>query len=165
MTTRDEPKKAGGRFSPALWAVLGVFVLFLFVRYFGGSRSSERIVAAVAHTSIALRDETQNLPANSWRAIPIQPPYRGSLDVTLEVARGNPLDVLLVDSSQMDIMKKTSDWRPIQGNTDFSATKTTAYHRTATINQGTYFLVLRDTSLGIFSQSASDVSVKVVLNP
>jgi hypothetical protein len=85
--------------------------------------------------------------------------------VTLDVVRGNPLDVLLVDSSQMDVLKKTNDWRPVEGNVDFSASKTTTYHRTAPINQGTHFLVMRDTSLGILSQSASDVVVKVVLNP
>jgi hypothetical protein len=152
-------------FNPILWVALVVLGLFLSVRYLAGNRASDRMVASIAHTTIMLKDETQNLRASSWRSIPIQPPYNGSLDVTLDVVRGNPLDVLLVDSSQMDVMKRTNDWGPIQGNVDFSAIKTTTYHRTAPINQGTYFLVLRDTSLGILSQSSSDVSVKVVLNP
>jgi len=160
-----EPEKTDRKFSPVLFVALVIIGLFLLVRYFAGSRASNQMVAAAIHTPITLRDETQNLPAAHYRSISVQPPYNGNLDVTLDVVRGNPLDVFLVDSSQMDIMKRTNDWGPIQGNLDFSATKTTTYHRTARVNQGTYFLVLRDTSLGIFSSSSTDVSVKAVLNP
>jgi len=123
------------------------------------------MVAAAVHSSITLRDETQNVAANHYLYIPVQPPYNGNLNVTLAVVRGNPLDVFLVDSGELDALKRTNDWRVIQGNANFSARKTATYQRTAPIEQGNYFLILRDTSLGIFSQSASDVSVKVVLNP
>jgi hypothetical protein len=80
------------------------------------------------------------------------------------VVRGNPQDVVLLDSNQMDTLKN-SGWQNIESNANFSAVKTTTYHRRAPISQGTYFLVIRDTSLGILSQSASDVAVKVTLNP
>jgi len=49
--------------------------------------------------------------------------------------------------------------------TDFSASKTKTYRRSGQLNEGSYYLVLRDTSLGILSSSASDISVKVQLNP
>lgn len=154
---------------PWVWASLGaVFTcaaLFFLVWYFAGSRSSGRIFASVAHTPITLTDETQNLRAYSWRSIAVQPPYNGTLDVTLDVVDGNPLDVRLVDPSLMDVMKRTNDWRALQGDVNFSAVKSTTYHRMAPIRQGTYFLVLRDTSLGILSQKATDVAVKITLNP
>src|SRR5882762_394619 len=116
MSTVAKPKQTRGKYVYFLWAALALFGLWSFVRYTAGSRPADRMVAAIAHTPITLTDETQNLRANSWRAIPIQPPHRGSLDVTLDVVRGNPLDVLLVDSSQMDVLKKTNDWRPVEGN-------------------------------------------------
>jgi hypothetical protein len=162
MPTQMKPKN---KTRPIVWVALGFAAAFFLVWYFAGSRSSERIFASVAHTPITLSDETQNLRAFSWRSIAVQPPYNGTLDVTLNVMDGNPLDVRLVDSSQMDVMKRTNDWRPIQGDVNFSAVKTTTYHRTAAIKQGRYYLVLRDTSLGILSQKATDVSVKVTLNP
>ena len=164
MPTQEQPKTRKV-FGPILWGTLGLAVAFFIVWYLTGTRSSERIFASVTHTPITLDNETQNLAAFSWRAIAVQPPYTGSLDITLEVVRGNPLDVRLVDSSQLDIMKKTPNWRPIDGDVNFSAFKTTTYHRTAPIKQGTYYLVLRDTSLGLLSQKSSDVDVKIVLNP
>jgi len=48
---------------------------------------------------------------------------------------------------------------------DFNATKSKAFRRTSQVSQGSYYLVLRDTSLGILSARASDVSVKARLNP
>jgi len=145
--------------------LLVVLAIFLLIRYTAGNRAASTLVATVTHTSITLLDETTNLPANSWRSIPAQLPYNGSLDVSLRVIRGNPLDVFLVTSSEMEAMKGTNDWSSYEGNVEFRAVKTVTYHRTATLNEGTYLLVLRDPSLGIFSQSASDVSVKIVLNP
>lgn len=164
-STQAKATQSRGKYVHFVWVAVAVFGLWFFLRYTAGSNPTNRLVAAVAHTSITLTDETQNLRANSWRAIPVQPPYGGSLDVTLNVIHGNPLDVLLVDSSQMDVLKRTNDWRAVQGNVDFSATKTTTYHRTAQISQGTYFLVMRDTSLGLLSFSSTDVGVKVTLNP
>lgn len=164
-STSQPQQETRSKSHPILWVALAVLGLFLFVRYFAGSSASSRMVAAAVHTSITLRDETQNVAANHYLYIPVQPPYSGSLDVSLSVLRGNPLDVFLVNSSDMDALKRTNDWRVIQGDVNFGATKTTTYHRTAPITQGSYFLILRDTSLGILSQSSSDVSVKMVLNP
>jgi len=60
---------------------------------------------------------------------------------------------------------KKEQWGQVQVYTDFSAAKTTLYRRNARLGKGTYYLVVRDTSLGILSASASDISVKVQLNP
>jgi hypothetical protein len=49
--------------------------------------------------------------------------------------------------------------------TDFTASKTTTYKRSGRLMQGNYYLVLRDTSLGVSSARSSDVTVKVELNP
>ena len=155
-----------GRFvgSRLLPLIVIVFLGWYALRVNYGSKGTDRIVATVTHTPITLTDETQNVAANSWRAIGISLPYNGNLDVSLHVVRGNPLDVILMDASQMDVLKSGS-WGNIESNTNFSAVKTATYRRSSPVNQGTYYLVMRDTSLGILSQSASDVAVKVTLNP
>src|ERR1700747_1893738 len=99
--------------------LLVALATFLLIRYTAGNKAASTLVATVTHTSITLRDETTNLPANSWRSISAQLPYNGSLDVTLRVIRGNPLDVVLVTSSEMEAMKGTNDWRPYEGSAEF----------------------------------------------
>ena len=147
-----------------LWGVAAIVLCGLL--YLGlGSWRANRVRAAIFHTPITITNETQNLGAHSWRSIPVLLPYGGSLDVTLQVVRGNPLDVYLVDASGMDMMKLTTNWSTIQGNPNFSAVKTTNYQRTAPLNQGRYYLVMRDTSLGIFSSAATDVDLKIELVP
>jgi len=148
-----------------LWGAASIALLFGLL-YFGfGSWRAARVGAAVFHSPITLANETQNLAAHSWRSVAVTLPYSGTLEITLQVVRGNPVDVYLVDGSLMDVMKRTADWRAIQGNTDFEAVKTTTYHRIAPLNQGTYYLVMRDTSLGILSSSSTDVDLKIELNP
>jgi hypothetical protein len=170
MSTQAKPQSSfsfnvghfvGSRLLPlAVIVLLGWYALR--VNY--GSKGTERIVASVTHTPITLTDETQNVAANSWRGIGINVPYNGKLDVSLRIVRGNPLDVILMDASQLDVLKN-GGWGNVSSYTNFSAVKTTSYRRNSPVNQGTYYLVLRDTSLGILSQSASDVAVKVTLNP
>ncbi len=77
---------------------------------------------------------------------------------------GNPIDVFLTPADQMDAMKKR-EWGSVKTYNDFNATKTREYHRTAQLGPGSYYLVLRDTSLGVLSAHASDVSVKTILTP
>jgi predicted nucleic acid-binding Zn ribbon protein len=162
-STQPREKK---RTTPAIVLWGGVAVIVCGLLYLGlGSWRANRVRAAVFHTPITFTNETQNLGAHSWRYIPVLLPYSGSLDVTLQVARGNPLDVYLVDAGVLDVMKQTANWRAIQGNANFSAVKTTTYHRTAPLNQGAYYLVMRDTSLGILSASGTDVDLKIELVP
>jgi hypothetical protein len=91
-------------------------------------------------------------------------PYSGTIEVNLAVVRGNPVDVFLTTPDQLDTMKK-EDWSNVAVYSDFNATKTKTYRRTGQLSQGSYYLVMRDLSLGILSSSASDISVKVQLNP
>lgn len=116
------------------------------------------------HQSLTVTDEIQNVPAASWKSINYNFPSGGKLDNTIRVVNGNPMDVLLTPADQMDLMKK-SEWGNVKRYGDFSAAKTMTYHRTAQLGPGSYYLVLRDTSLGILSARASDVSVKTILTP
>jgi hypothetical protein len=116
------------------------------------------------HQSQTITDEVENVPAASWKALNYNFPSGGKLDITIRVVNGNPVDVFLTPADQMDTMKK-SQWETVKTYDDFKASKTMTYHRTAQLRPGSYYLVLRDSSLGILSARASDVSVKTILTP
>jgi hypothetical protein len=129
-----------------------------------GSQGTSRVVAAVVHTPVTLKDEVENLPAASWKGVALNLPYTGAVSISLNVVQGNPVDVFLTGTDQLETMKN-EDWKNVTVYVDFSATKTRTYRREARLAQGSYYLVMRDTSLGILSSSASDISVKAQLNP
>jgi hypothetical protein len=146
-------------------ALIVCFLLFLgMVWYSAGTRNTTQLIATAVHTPITLDDEVENVPASSWKAIALNLPYSGTVDVSLQVVQGNPMDVFLTTPDQLDAMKK-EDWNSVKVYGDFGATKTKTYRRTGRLEQGGYYLVLRDTSLGILSFRASDISVKARLNP
>jgi hypothetical protein len=116
------------------------------------------------HQPLTITDEIENVPAASWKALNYNFPSGGTLDITARVVNGNPIDIVLTPADQMDAMKK-NEWDSVKTYSDFNATKTREYHRTAQLGSGSYYLVFRDTSLGIFSAHATDVSVKTILTP
>ncbi len=116
------------------------------------------------HTPLTITDEIENVPAASWKALNYNFPSGGKLDITVRVVNGNPIDVFLTPADQMDAMNKR-EWGSVKTYGDFNATKTREYHRTSQMGPGSYYLVLRDTSLGVLSAHASDVAVKTILTP
>lgn len=144
--------------------LLVLLLLLALVWYNSGTRNTTRMIATAVHAPITVTDEIQNLPANSWKANSFMLPYGGTLDINLQVIRGNPIDVFLTTSDQLEAMNK-GEWNNVRVFTEFNATKTKTYKRTGQLGQGSYYLVMRDTSLGILSSTASDISVKVQLNP
>jgi hypothetical protein len=118
----------------------------------------------IFHTPLTITDEIENVPAASWKALNYNFPSGGKLDITVRVVNGNPIDVFLTPADQIDAMNKR-EWGSVKTYGDFNATKTREYHRTAQLGPGNYYLVLRDTSLGVLSAHASDVSVKTILTP
>jgi hypothetical protein len=150
------------------WPVKGLLVLLLlflgFVWYKAGTRKTTQLIATAVHAPITLKDEVENVPASSWKAVGLDLPYSGTVDVNLQVVQGNPVDVFVVTPDQLDTMKK-EDWSNVKVYGNFNATKTKTYKRAGQLEQGSYYLVMRDTSLGILSSRASDISLKVQLNP
>lgn len=163
---KSTPAFSAGRFIGArlLPLVLLALVGWWFLRANYGSKQTNQAIASVVRAPITLKDEVQNIPAASWKALALNLPYQGSVDIDVHVVHGNPLNIFLIDSDQMDAIQH-GNWTQVRTYTDFNALKSTTYRRTGQLRQGSYYLVVRDTSLGILSQSASDVSVKVVLNP
>jgi hypothetical protein len=166
---KQEPAIAGrklGRFIgfraiPLLIILLGLLAM---VWYNAGTRNTTKAIATAVHASITVIDEVENIPASSMKGLAINLPYGGTVAINLEVVQGNPIDVFLSTPDQLETIKK-QDWNNVKVYSDFNATKTKTYRRTGQLGQGNYYLVMRDTSLGILSSSATDISVKVQLNP
>jgi hypothetical protein len=144
--------------------ILIVLAFLGIVWYNAGTRDTTRMIQTVVHAPVSLVDEVENVPASSWKAVGLKLPYAGTIDVNLQVVQGNPVDVFVVTPDQVDTMKK-ENWSSVQVYDNFNATKTKTYKRSGQLNQGSYYLVIRDTSLGLPSARASDISVKVQLNP
>jgi len=146
--------------------IIVIFVLFVGLNIVARmSRDAQRQSSSnFFHTPVTITDEVENVPAASWKALNYNFPSGGKLDITVRVVNGNPIDVFLTPADQIDAMNKR-EWGSVKTYGDFNATKTREYHRTSQMGPGSYYLVLRDTSLGVLSAHASDVSVKTVLTP
>jgi hypothetical protein len=71
--------------------------------------------------------------------------------------------VLVVDEQNLQLLQAKA--QQFQQFSAFQAMEARAYQRSARLDRGTYYLVLRDRSLGILSARSSDISVMVRLEP
>lgn len=157
----EVPQKKTGASTASKVAVL---LFLLGVIWFIGTsvgRPAELLKSA-AHMPMDLTNEVENVHAHSWRGVPLTVPYSGSLTVGAQVQRGNPIQMFLTDSAGLEKLKANDGATYVGG---FYAPQARAFLHTERINQGTYYLVLRDNSLGILSSTASDVALKVQLAP
>jgi hypothetical protein len=111
-----------------------------------------------------LADQVEHLPAPAWKAIPLDLPYSGTVNIDMQVVEGDPIDIFLTAPDQLDTLEKMM-WGNLRTYGDFSAAGTKTYRRTGHLAQGGYYLVVRDMSLGMSSSPASNISVKVRLSP
>jgi hypothetical protein len=88
--------------------------------------------------------------------------FSGTLNLSVDVVRGNPVDIFLIDQSEFE---NYQNHKQFNHYTNFTADKTKVYKRSARLAEGTYYLVLRDNTLGILSASSSDVKVMARLEP
>ncbi len=142
-------------------AVIVGIAWFLLTRMVG-EHGAKQLVSTVAHTPITLINEVENLEASSWIALPLNLTYNGTVNVTLEVVRGNPIDIFVIPSSELENFKNSKQFRHF---TDFMARKTKSYKRSSNLTAGVYYLVLRDSTLGILSSPSSDIKVMARLEP
>ncbi len=116
-------------------------------------------MAQTVHAPIQLNDGIENLPAHSAHAIGFRTPYDGTVTVSLEVTRGNPIQVFLTDEADLSGFDRPGWLGPSQAGSNKS------YKRAGRLRSGAYYLVVRDLSLGILFSSSSDVAVRVRLEP
>jgi TolB-like protein len=113
-----------------------------------------------AHAPVTLLETVEKLEIGAYKAFLLNLPSGGSLDVTVEVLRGNPLDVSVIPGPELENFKERKEFKKVAL---FTATKMKSYKRSADLGAGDYYLVVRDPSLGVFSVQHSDVKVLVRL--
>ena len=109
------------------WRVKALLVLLLLlvfpIWYSVGTKNTTNMLATAVHAPITLKDEVENLPASSVKSLGINVPYGGTVDITLNVVSGNPLDVFLIDADQLQAVQR-GDWNNVKSYNDFNALKT-----------------------------------------
>jgi hypothetical protein len=136
--------------------------IWLFVRFTAGEKVANNVASTVLRQRIELVNTIVDLPVSSFRTIGLSLPYTGTLSIDLTVKKGNDISVFLVTPDQIEKIKAGQNFQYIQG---FDAEKTKSYLRSGRVASGTYHLVLLDKTLGILSQSSSDVQVVAKLEP
>jgi hypothetical protein len=157
--------KAGRSIGNKIIPLLMLLAAFLaFVWYHAGTKETGQMLATAVHAPIQLVSEVENVPASSWKAVPFTTTYAGNVAIDIRLVHGNPMDAFVANENQLDLIKSGA-WQKVLVYSEFNAQKTQLYERSGQLQPGTYYLVLRDTSLGILSSSASDISVKIQLKP
>jgi hypothetical protein len=122
----------------------------------------EKPSPAVHPTAAILLETVEKLEIGSYKAFPLNLPSGGTLDVTVDVLRGNPIDVAVIPGPELENFKERKEFKKVAR---FTASKTKSYKRSVELGSGDYYLVLRDSSLGVFSVQHSDIKVRVRLEP
>jgi len=117
---------------------------------------------AGAHALITLIDTVEKIKIGDWKALPLHLASRGTLSLVVSVVRGNPIDAYVIPSSELENFKHGKEFLKVA---DFTVTKNKRYRHAADINSGDYYLILRDSSLGVFSTQNSDIQITVQLEP
>lgn len=136
--------------------------LYLLARNTVGEKAAETLVQTAVRAPIELRDEIVNLPASSWTGLPVHLTYDGTLQLDVTVVNGNEVDVYVMEQSQVALFKEKERFRHFP---DFAAEKTRRLRQSGRLGEGTYYIVLYDSTLGILSDSSSDIQVKATLEP
>ncbi len=162
MTDQVEKKK------PSLIIQIGLSLLvllggvWLYFRLTAGQKAANQVTSAILRQPIELKNSIETLPASSWKAFEIRTPYIGTLSIEVFVRKGNDIDVFLIPPDQLESIKKQTRFTQL---TEFEGQKTRNYRRAARLPAASYVLVLMDKSLGVLSQSSSDIQIRVKIEP
>jgi hypothetical protein len=111
---------------------------------------------------ITVIDGSERLEIGAWKALPMNIEHPGTLHLTVEVEHGNALEVLVIPGPDLELFKNKKAFGSVTG---FTAARTKHYQRKADLESGSYYLVLRDNSVGIFSTQRSDIKITARLEP
>jgi len=137
--------------------------LWLWISFKGGTKTANAALAIVTRQPIEIKNSVENIRANSRWWLPITTPYAGTLNVELTVLKGNELDVMVVPATELSNLQANHPLK--QMVVGFDAAKTRNFKRAQRIPQGSYYLVMIDTTLGVLSAKSSDVQIHARFEP
>ena len=130
--------------------------------FFSHAGKPAGLVSAATHLPVNLASEVDSVAVHSWRAVPIQIPYTGSLTISAHVQRGNSMTMMLTDGNGLQKLKNHK-WGSYLG--EFYAPHTADFHHTGRVHPGVYYFVIRDKHVETDSPSLSDVSIEARIEP
>jgi predicted dinucleotide-utilizing enzyme len=116
----------------------------------------------IVQTPVTILETVEKIDIGSYKALPLNLPSGCTLSVTIDVLRGNPVDVTVISGQELENFKGEKKFKNAAG---FMATKMRNYKRSAELGMGDYYLVVRDSSLGIFSARHSEIKIIVQREP
>jgi TolB-like protein len=116
----------------------------------------------VVHAPVTILEAVEKLKIGSSKVFSLNLPTGGTVNVTVDVLRGNPIDINMMPGSELENFKGDKKFSSVAG---FTATKMKSYNYSAHLDSGNYYLVLRDSSLGFFSVQSSKIKIMVQLKP
>jgi curli biogenesis system outer membrane secretion channel CsgG len=114
----------------------------------------------VVHAPVTILETVEKLKIGSSKVFSLNLPTGGIVNVTVDVLRGNPIDINIIPDSELENFKGDKKFNSVA---DFTATKMKSYNYSAHLDSGNYYLVLRDSSLGFFSVQSSKIKIMVQL--
>jgi hypothetical protein len=116
----------------------------------------------VDHTPVTMLETVEKLKIGSSKVFSLNLLNGGTVNVTVDVLRGNPIDINIIPGSELENFKGNKKFNSVA---DFTTAKMKSYKRSAHLDSGNYYLVLRDSSLGFFSVQSSEIKIMVQLEP
>lgn len=116
----------------------------------------------IVHSPITMLETIEKIEIGSYKVFPLDLASGGTLSVNVEVVRGNSIDINVIPGSELENVKGQKKFKNVA---DFMATKMKSYKRSAHLDKGYYYLVVRDSSLGIFSAQRDEIKIIVQLEP
>lgn len=116
----------------------------------------------VTHPPVVMIDAREKLKIGAWKAIPLNLTLSGTLNVVMNVVHGNAVDLYVIPASELMNVKNGKAFSSVE---QLKALKMKKYNRSAALSMGDYFLVLHDSSLGLFSAESSDIEISAHFVP
>lgn len=166
------PARATGGSSNLLGALLALGVIaacgWFLLRTFVGERAADSLVATVVKAPVDLKDEIISVGAGRSQGIPITLPYAGEVELQVAIVKGEHVNVYVIDGAAWDEFSRAQAalfGGKFHHYPAFAATAASQVRRSGRLDQGTYYVVIENPTLGILVPASFDVAVKAKLRP
>jgi hypothetical protein len=116
----------------------------------------------IPHPPMVMIDAREKLKIGAWKIMPLNLTLSGTLNVIMNVVHGNAIDLYVIPASELMNVKSEKAFGSVE---QLKALKMKKYNRSAALSMGDYFLVLHDSSLGLFSAESSDIEISAQFTP
>jgi hypothetical protein len=131
------------------------------IYYSLGKRAATYVAASVTHQPVELQNSIVRVRASSTLAIPLALPYSGNVAIEVQVLRGNPVNVFVLTPQQFSNLRSGRRAQAVNNSREVNSRN---YARSVSLQEGLYYLGLRDTTLGLLSAPISEISVHANLS-